>query len=187
MAAYDIDNLYVDGSHLRLRRMVRRGGETQLKLTQKLPAPGPDGEQGALTTIYLSEPEHALLDRLPGARLRKVRLSLPPYEIGRNLLIDALRRGKVAATARQRLQLEPLALEDDDIARIVEIAAGAEMLDDLASELSPEDWELLRARVIDEQPYAELASRLRCSEAVVRKRVSRSIASLRTAVGVDRV
>lgn len=40
---------------------------------------------------------------------------------------------------------------------------------------------LLRARVLDERGYAEIARELACSAAVVRKRVSRAIATLREA------
>jgi RNA polymerase sigma-70 factor (ECF subfamily) len=41
----------------------------------------------------------------------------------------------------------------------------------------------LHARVVDEEEYAELALRLRCSEAVARKRVSRAVAHARTVIG----
>ena len=105
------------------------------------------------------------------------------YSIARNLLLDGLRRGKVDASARLRLGIQPLALDDHDIERILEIAAATEALDGVLAELPKAEWDLLRAKVIDEEPYAELATRLRCSEAVVRKRLSRTIAHLRTAIG----
>lgn len=106
------------------------------------------------------------------------------YGIARNLLVDAFRRGQVDAAARRRLELEPLAIDDADLERIVEIGEAISLLDALGADLPEDQWELLRARVVDERSYAELASRLRCSEAVVRKRVSRAIAHLRTANGV---
>ena len=37
----------------------------------------------------------------------------------------------------------------------------------------------MRARVLDEEDYAEIAERLRCSESVVRQRVRRGLATLR--------
>jgi len=40
--------------------------------------------------------------------------------------------------------------------------------------------EAVRARVIDERDYADIAKDMRCSEAVVRKRVSRALGTLRT-------
>jgi CYTH domain-containing protein len=80
LAVHEIGDRYLDGTRLRLRRMARVGGPTQLKLTQKLP--DPDGaRQGALTTIYLSEAEHAAFARLPAATLSKSRLSIAPYGV----------------------------------------------------------------------------------------------------------
>jgi CYTH domain-containing protein len=80
LAINEIGDRYLDGTRLRLRRMARVGGPTQLKLTQKLP--DPDGaRQGALTTIYLSEAEHAAFARLPAATLSKSRLSIAPYGV----------------------------------------------------------------------------------------------------------
>jgi CYTH domain-containing protein len=80
-AVHEIDDRYIDGTRLRLRRMAQVGGATQLKLTQKLPEPDAGARQGALTTIYLSEAEHAVLARLPAAGLRKSRLSIAPYGV----------------------------------------------------------------------------------------------------------
>ena len=77
----DIDDRYIDGTRVRLRRMSERNGPTVLKLTQKLPLPGPHGKQGALTTLYLTEDEHAAFAKLPGATLRKTRLSITPYGV----------------------------------------------------------------------------------------------------------
>ena len=37
----------------------------------------------------------------------------------------------------------------------------------------------MRARVVEEVPYASIAESLRCSDGVVRQRVSRGLASLR--------
>jgi CYTH domain-containing protein len=77
----DIEDRYLDGTRLRLRRQAQRGGPVVLKLTQKVPRPGADGEQGSISTIYISEAEHALLATLPAARLRKARLSIAPYGV----------------------------------------------------------------------------------------------------------
>jgi RNA polymerase sigma-70 factor (ECF subfamily) len=52
----------------------------------------------------------------------------------------------------------------------------------LLAELPRDEAEALRARVVDEQDYREIASELQCSEAVVRKRVSRGLARLRAAM-----
>jgi hypothetical protein len=55
LAVTEIDDRYLDGTRVRLRRMAQVGGATQLKLTQKVPGPDAGARQGALTTIYLSD------------------------------------------------------------------------------------------------------------------------------------
>jgi CYTH domain-containing protein len=81
LAVHEIDDRYIDGTRVRLRRMALVGGPTQLKLTQKLPAPDGGARQGELTTLYLSGAEHAAFARLPAAELRKSRLSIAPYGV----------------------------------------------------------------------------------------------------------
>ena len=102
------------------------------------------------------------------------------FAIARNELIDTVRRGQVAEAARQSLGVGPLVLEDRDIERVTEIAGTENLLQRLSAHLSKPEWEALRAHVVDDEPYADLASRLRCSEVVVRKRVSRAKAHLRS-------
>jgi RNA polymerase sigma factor (sigma-70 family) len=104
------------------------------------------------------------------------------FAIARNLLIDSARRGQVEASARRKLHLEPLVLDDADIQRIEEVAEAADLAETVRATLSATQYEALRARVVDEESYAELALRLRCSEAVARKRVSRAIANVRTVI-----
>ena len=105
------------------------------------------------------------------------------FTAARNLLVDSARRGRAESAARRKLGLPPLPLDDDDIERILEIAEATELLREIRAHVSPEAFEVLRARLIDEEPYAELAQRLECSEAVVRKRLSRAVADLRTTIG----
>ena len=87
LAVHEIDDRYLDGTRLRLRRMAHVGGPTQLKLTQKLPDADADadadgrGRQGELTTLYLSEAEHAALAQVPAAALSKSRLSIAAYGV----------------------------------------------------------------------------------------------------------
>ena len=45
--------------------------------------------------------------------------------------------------------------------------------------LPPDQRDAVRARVLDQDDYAEIATRLECSQSVVRKRVSRGLATLR--------
>ncbi len=46
--------------------------------------------------------------------------------------------------------------------------------------LPAEQRDAIRARVLDERDYGEIARELRTSELVIRKRVSRGLAELRT-------
>jgi RNA polymerase sigma factor (sigma-70 family) len=97
----------------------------------------------------------------------------------RHLLIDGYRRGQVEAAARTKLAMQPLVLDDADLRRIEEISAETDVLAELSRALPPEQYAALRARVIDESDYPTIARDLRCSEAVVRKRVSRALKTLR--------
>ncbi len=103
--------------------------------------------------------------------------------IAKNALVDSLRRGTVESAARRRLGIEPLVLDDHDVTRILETAEAADLLEHAEACLSRSEWEALRAHVVDEEPYRDIAQRLHCSEAVVRKRVSRATAHLRSAIG----
>jgi CYTH domain-containing protein len=81
VAVNEIDDRYLEATRVRLRRMAHVGGATQFKLTQKVPEADGGARQGALTTMYLSEAEHAAFARLPAAGLRKSRLSIAPYGV----------------------------------------------------------------------------------------------------------
>jgi|ERR1700722_8002841 len=101
--------------------------------------------------------------------------------IARNALIDSWRRGRVDSAARRRLELEPLTIGDSDIDRVLQVAAETDLLVHLSQELPADQFDALRARVLDERDYEEIAQQLECSAAVVRKRVSRAISTLRQA------
>lgn len=101
--------------------------------------------------------------------------------IARNALIDSHRRGRVESAARAQLALEPLRIDDGDVDRVLRIAAETDLLIRLSHELPADQFNALRARVLDERGYGEIARELECSAAVVRKRVSRAIATLRAA------
>ena len=102
------------------------------------------------------------------------------YGIAHNTLAMSARRGRVEASARRRLGMPPLELTDALIERIDALAGPAL---ELVGELPPEQEQAVRARVIDEREYADIAKDLRCSEAVVRKRVSRGLAQMREELG----
>lgn len=104
--------------------------------------------------------------------------------IARNVLGHSLRRGQVDARARARLGAAALTVEDADIELVLELAANANgVAGQLLAELPAHEQAAVRARVIDERDYAEIASELGCSELVIRKRVSRGLSRLRAALG----
>jgi RNA polymerase sigma factor (sigma-70 family) len=98
------------------------------------------------------------------------------FGIARNILAMSRRRGRVESRARRRLGMPPLDLTDELIERI-EALSGRAL--GLVEELPEAQREAVRAHVVDERDYADIARDLRCSEAVVRKRVSRGLANLR--------
>lgn len=106
------------------------------------------------------------------------------FGIARHLLARSRERGRVENQARVRLGLPPLALDDELIARIE--AAGDDRALGLLAGLPEDQRRALQARVLNEQGYDEIAAELQCSESVVRKRVSRGLAALRTRLGATR-
>lgn len=67
-----IEDLYIDGGRLRLRRIVMPGGAPDVfKLAKKYAAENP--LLGPMTNLYLTAEEYAVLNVLPGARLAKRR------------------------------------------------------------------------------------------------------------------
>jgi RNA polymerase sigma-70 factor (ECF subfamily) len=103
------------------------------------------------------------------------------FGIARHLLARSRDRGRVENQARARLGLPPLALDDELIARVE--AAGEDRALTLLAGLPDHERHALQARVLDERGYDEIAAELQCSESVVRKRVSRGLAALRTRLG----
>src|SRR5262245_37408314 len=100
------------------------------------------------------------------------------YGIARNVLLRSVKRHRVEDRARRRLAMPPLPVTDELLERI-ERVSGDQRVEQLLERLSPEQAQAVRARVIGEEPYPQIAARLRCSESVVRQRVSRGLAVLR--------
>ena len=103
--------------------------------------------------------------------------------IARNQLIDSIRRGRVEDSARRRLATQPLQLRDHDIVAIEEAAAEADLISELQAALGSDQLYAFVARVLDDRTYEDIAGELQCSPSVVRKRVSRALAHLRTSRG----
>jgi RNA polymerase sigma factor (sigma-70 family) len=106
------------------------------------------------------------------------------FGIARHLMIDSARRGQVEASSRHRLGMA--AVELDDAA--LELVADRVKLDlrSALGSIAADQREAVIRRVVLEQSYAAIARDLRCSEQVVRKRVSRGLAALRGRVEGER-
>ncbi|MGH2833719.1 MAG: RNA polymerase sigma factor [Solirubrobacteraceae bacterium] len=100
--------------------------------------------------------------------------------IARNKLLESRRRNRVADSARRRLRLEPVVLTDVDLERVEELATLDEEIMTRVNALPVALREALTGRVVEERPYEQIASELRCSELVVRQRVSRALKTLRS-------
>jgi RNA polymerase sigma factor (sigma-70 family) len=99
--------------------------------------------------------------------------------IARNTMIDSYRRGRVKSTARERLALEPAQISDEDMEQVLRVAAETDLLIRLSDELPDDQFDSLRALVLNERGDEEIARELECSAAIVRERVSHPITTLR--------
>jgi len=99
--------------------------------------------------------------------------------IARHKLLESRRRGRVESAARRRLGIGPVALGDEDLARVDELSSLDHTALSLLDQLPGEQRAAVLARVVEDRSYEELAGELRCSQSVVRKRVSRGLHTLR--------
>jgi RNA polymerase sigma-70 factor (ECF subfamily) len=91
------------------------------------------------------------------------------------------RRGAVERRGRRALRLETPALTEEEFDRLTDEDDRAPAILAQLERLQSDQRDAVRARVIDERPYAEVAATLRISEANARQRVSRGLAAIRTA------
>jgi RNA polymerase sigma factor (sigma-70 family) len=103
------------------------------------------------------------------------------YGIARHQLSRYGRNGQVERKALERLGVQVPTVSAEDYDHIVELAGLAELRDRVAAvfgELSDDQRDALRLRVIDERSYAEVALKLGISEQTARARVSRALRRL---------
>lgn len=100
------------------------------------------------------------------------------FTIARNTLSNSVRRGRVEAGARRRAGMAPIELEEDSLARLT-AADGDRWVSEMLDRLPTGQREAIKARVLEERDYEDIARELRTSELVIRKRVSRGLAKLR--------
>jgi len=91
-----INDRYLTGTRLRLRRADFSDGRCELKLTQKVPISQPGAVQGLITNTYLSPAEYDVIASLPAALLSKSRFSVPPLGVD---VFDGHLQGLVLAEA----------------------------------------------------------------------------------------
>jgi RNA polymerase sigma factor (sigma-70 family) len=108
------------------------------------------------------------------------------FGIARNTLSESRRRGRVEASARQRLGLPKVVLDDHAAATIARLSAEHGPITAALGALPDDQRHAIAARVVDEREYPEIATELECSEALVRQRVSRGLRTLRTRLAGDR-
>ena len=121
-----IEDLYVAGTRLRVRRVSEPSGRVvQLKIGQKELVPGAPTHT-RITTLYLSEPEYALLDALPGARLSKRRHRQP--QEGRLFSVDVF-EGALAGL----VLIECDAATDEELAALPAPAGAVRDVTDVAA------------------------------------------------------
>jgi RNA polymerase sigma factor (sigma-70 family) len=101
------------------------------------------------------------------------------FGIARHELADTWQRGRVEDRARRRLGLEPMSLTDEALELIDELGARPAGTLRLLDSLPDDQRAAVSGRVLQERSYDELAESLRCSQSVVRQRVSRGLRSLR--------
>lgn len=100
--------------------------------------------------------------------------------IANNKLRESRRRKRVEDSSRRRLGVEPVGLTDADLERVDELVGMDDRLQALVAELPAEQRNAVVARIVDERSYEDIAMELRCSESVVRQRVSRGLKTLRS-------
>ncbi|HEX2412587.1 MAG TPA: RNA polymerase sigma factor [Solirubrobacteraceae bacterium] len=106
------------------------------------------------------------------------------FGIAQHKLADARRRGAAEGRMQRRLGMQhvPVGEEDAELITLLGRDAAYRLID----ELPVEQREAVRAHVLDDLPYVDIARAERTSEAVVRKRVSRGLGALRGRMGARR-
>lgn len=106
------------------------------------------------------------------------------FAIARHKLSEALRSSRIQDEARRALAMQPIQLDDEAI-EILEATATAPAIE-LLETLTVEQREAIEAHHLEERGYTEIAAGLRCSESVIRKRVSRGLAALHAQLQKER-
>src|SRR3954447_21013377 len=90
------------------------------------------------------------------------------FAIAHHKLADYHRRGRAEDRMRARLGMEPVPVSDEDAEMIRWL--GEEVATQMVDDLPADQRDAIRAHVLDDEGYAEIADRRQLSEATVRKR-----------------
>ena len=102
------------------------------------------------------------------------------FTIASNTLVSSVRKGRVEEAARRQVgMLNAIELRARSLERVEQSVAGDAWVSGLLSRLPEDQRAAVRARVLEDRSYEEIASRLQTSSLVIRKRVSRGLARLR--------
>lgn len=145
------------------------------------PGEASDGELLAATRSRL-EAFAAFYDRYETAVIGYFtrRTGDPEVAAARNTLAESLRRGRVEAHARRRVGIcETVAFTSDELERVEYAASTNGWVMELLQRLPTQQREAVRARILEERSYPDIADGLQTSELVIRKRVSRGLSNLR--------
>jgi RNA polymerase sigma factor (sigma-70 family) len=106
------------------------------------------------------------------------------FAIAQNVLLKSVRKGRVEDAARQRIGVAfRLDLTDASLERIESVVASEAWVIELLDRLPAEQRQAVRAHILEDRSYAEIADEQRTTEPVIRKRVSRGLANLRRSLG----
>jgi len=103
-----IEDRYIEGTTLRLRRQSDDDGQMVFKLTQKLADKAAGARQGLITSMYLTATEFGVLAALPAKMLTKSRHSVPPFGID---VFDGVLNGLVLAEVEFHSAVEVATLQ----------------------------------------------------------------------------
>jgi RNA polymerase sigma factor (sigma-70 family) len=103
------------------------------------------------------------------------------FRIAQHKLVDHRRHGSAQLRTCERLGMERVPVEEEDAELIRWL--GDEVASQLVDELPPEQRDAIRAHVLEDREYHEIARSEAISEAAVRKRVSRGLGALRNRLG----
>jgi RNA polymerase sigma factor (sigma-70 family) len=106
------------------------------------------------------------------------------YGIAQHKLVDFYRRGATEDRMCRKLGLARPPLDDEDRALIDMLAHETALT--LVESLPADQRDAVRAHVIEDADYNEIAAASHTSEATIRKRVSRGLSSLRRRAGAER-